>query len=651
MSVTIEQMAEALKHMMTQQSQLNEMIANLVKVQTEGASRTPSQENKGKPWHDLDVYRNVKAFAGDQKDWEEFHGKLKGQIAAKNAIAAEVLDIVEAKMSEAELEVDVFPTVEVAGQEMDDDDLREIRNRMFNILLNLTTGEANAVVRRCRGRCGLLAWKKLCTTLNPRTLASGVKLISQVLNPAKITDARKADVAIEMWDDKLVKLSTEYGERLSDKLKVAVLYGMLPKDLQERALDKCAINWDQTKESDATTILTKIKEEVKNVAKSRRDMITPRPMEVDQVAADEEEQEYHEYDMNHEGDLEVNFVGKGGGNYNSKGFKGKGKGKGACFTCGEHGHRAAECPKGQGKGMKGKGNGSKGWSTWTNPSQNSMARACFGCGSTAHLYRECPSNPNRQVQEVTLDEPEVLFIGRVEVGREQEKGEDGWEVQKKGRKGPDPSQKVLKPPGLEMPNRFGALTNEEDEEEVQCQDCYQHVAREVHGCRNLKSESRPKSKRVYHVMAVHEDKKKDEWLDLGVGEITVDSAAEESCWPKELGGAFETRPSKRTLVLKTANGGEMQHYGEKQVTFRGPEAEDIIGLKFQVTDVRKPLLSVRRLTEKGNTVQFSDEPGECYILNKATGKKIPMEKRGASFIIKARFVKAVGCQGFPRQEP
>ena len=92
----------------------------------------------------------------------------------------------------------------------------------------------------------------------------------------------------------------------------------------------------------------------------------------------------------------------------------------------------------------------------------------------------------------------------------------------------------------------------------------------------------------------------------------------------------------------------MQHYGEKEVTFRGPSAEDIIGLKFQVTDVRGPLLSVKRLTEKGNAVQFSDEPGECYILNKATGKKIPMERRGASFIIKARFVKAVG---FPRPEP
>ena len=331
MAVTAEQMAEALTHLMTQQTVLNDMIANLVKVQTANAANIMTKEKNGKQWYDLEIYRNIKTFSGDQKDWEEFHGKMKGQIAAKNGIAAEVLDYVEAKMSEAELDSDGFKVM-VAGQEMVDDDLRKVRNRMFNVLLNLTTGEANAVVRRCQGRCGLLAWKKLCTTLNPRTLASGVKLISQAINPTKITDARKADVAIEMWDDKLVKLSTEYGEKLSDKLKVAVLYGMLPKDLQERALDKCAINWDQTREGDATTILTKIKEEVKNIAKSRRDMVTPKPMEVDNIQADwqgwgpseEWQEEQAPSDEGQESaEFDINYVGKGA----------KGKGKGKCWTC------------------------------------------------------------------------------------------------------------------------------------------------------------------------------------------------------------------------------------------------------------------------------------------------------------------------------
>ena len=79
--------------------------------------------------------------------------------------------------------------------------------------------------------------------------------MSQMLNPPKITDARKADMAIEVWDDRLVKLHAEYGEKITSKLQVAVLYSMLPKDLQEKTLDKCAVTWGKTKENDAEGII------------------------------------------------------------------------------------------------------------------------------------------------------------------------------------------------------------------------------------------------------------------------------------------------------------------------------------------------------------------------------------------------------------
>ena len=35
--------------------------------------------------------------------------------------------------------------------------------------------------------------------------------------------ASKADAVVDEWEDKLVKLQTEYGEELSNKMKVAVL--------------------------------------------------------------------------------------------------------------------------------------------------------------------------------------------------------------------------------------------------------------------------------------------------------------------------------------------------------------------------------------------------------------------------------------------
>ena len=151
--------------------------------------------------------------------------------------------------------------------------------------------------------------------------------------------------------------------------------------------------------------------------------------------------------------------------------KGKGKGKGECWTCGEVGHRAAECSRGgwYGKGGKGKsgqwnankkgdGKGSKGG--WTAP----MVRACFGCGSTAHLIQACPHRTTQKVQEVreVMEEPEILFIGHTAIVEDHE----SWQEISPRRK----TCKGLRcstPPGLDkvMTNSFRVLREDEDEDD------------------------------------------------------------------------------------------------------------------------------------------------------------------------------------------
>ena len=162
---------------------------------------------------------------------------------------------------------------------------------------------------------------------------------------------------------------------------------MLPKDLQERILDKCVVSWDKVKESDAMTIFNKVKEEVKNIAKSRRDICTPQAMAVDNVWAESWEDDYKEdREEGHEDEGEVNLVGK-------ENPKGKGKGKGMRYSCGEFGHRAAECPsKGKGKGQNGKGKGNQKGASWNS---GWAPPACFGCGSTAHLLKDARRTSKR----------------------------------------------------------------------------------------------------------------------------------------------------------------------------------------------------------------------------------------------------------------
>ena len=64
-------------------------------------------------------------------------------------------------------------------------------------------------------------------------------------------------------------------------------------------------------------------------------------------------------------------------------------------------------------------------------------------------------------------------------------------------------------------------------------------------------------------------------------------------------------------------------------------------LKFQVTDVRGPLLAVRRLVVKGNKVVLAGDDQKSYIMNKATKVKIPVKNKGGAFVIEAHFVKRV----------
>ena len=156
----------------------------------------------------------------------------------------------------------------------------------------------------------------------------------------------------------------------------------------------------------------------------------------------------------------------------------------------------------------------------------------------------------------------------------------------------------------------------------------------------MKAEQERIREEVFFVNAVGQD---GGWSSLGKGDIIVDSAADESCWPVGQGDAFPTKAASRKMILRTANGGDMEHYGEKEVIFKyeGGETADPVGLKFQVTDVRKPLLAVRRLVEKGNKVVLAGGDGESYIMNEATGVKIPIKKKGGSFVIEAHFVSRV----------
>ena len=67
----------------------------------------------------------------------------------------------------------------------------------------------------------------------------------------------------------------------------------------------------------------------------------------------------------------------------------------------------------------------------------------------------------------------------------------------------------------------------------------------------------------------------------------------------------------------------------------------------QVEDVRRPLLSVRQLMEKGSLVSFGPGEGDSFICHPQSQVRIPLVKQGGAFIIKATFVET-GLTSFAR---
>ena len=62
-------------------------------------------------------------------------------------------------------------------------------------------------------------------------------------------------------------------------------------------------------------------------------------------------------------------------------------------------------------------------------------------------------------------------------------------------------------------------------------------------------------------------------------------------------------------------------------------------LGFQVADVKKPLISVRRIVEKGNYVNFGPREEDNFIINRVTGDKMMLRPNGkGSYLLDVMFV-------------
>ena len=104
------------------------------------------------------------------KTFEVWSVKFHSLVRAADTKVGRLMESIESECTEEQLVLNKFDELTPDYGKDDEPFIAQSSAEMYNVLLNVTTGEANAVVRRSLGM-GWLAWKRLISSLNPRTLA------------------------------------------------------------------------------------------------------------------------------------------------------------------------------------------------------------------------------------------------------------------------------------------------------------------------------------------------------------------------------------------------------------------------------------------------------------------------------------------------
>ena len=110
------------------------------------------------------------------------------------------------------------------------------------------------------GYNGLEAWRKLCKRYSPTTPMRGM----QLMMAAKAKELEEVATHIERWEAKVLALSRDFNELLSEKMRAIILISMLPVDVQHAQIQQADKIEDYKSTRDRVATIVEAKLALKN---------------------------------------------------------------------------------------------------------------------------------------------------------------------------------------------------------------------------------------------------------------------------------------------------------------------------------------------------------------------------------------------------
>ena len=162
----------------------------------------------------------------------------------------------------------MIETAEKEEKEIDDalsltEGERSLSSGIFNILGTSVKGEPLQMLHTS-GFSGFEAWRKLSKKYSPTTPMRGMQLMMAAINPGKAKGLEEVAIHIDRWEAKVLALSRDFNELLSEKMRAAILTSMLPADLQHALIQQADKIEDHKSTRDRVATIVEAKLALKN---------------------------------------------------------------------------------------------------------------------------------------------------------------------------------------------------------------------------------------------------------------------------------------------------------------------------------------------------------------------------------------------------